>query len=79
MLLAGDFDGLENVLDWTSSMIPLLSARSQLLLPEHSSGIYTTETVTLFGSFQQGEYQCGTRPEGYPAWLENSGWVQYGE
>ena len=40
MLLAGDFDGLENVLDWASAMIPLLSARSQLLLPEHSSGIY---------------------------------------
>jgi hypothetical protein len=79
MLLAGDFDGLENVLDWASNMIPLLTARSQLLLPEKSSGIYTTETVTLFGLFQQAEFQCGTRPPGYPLWLENSGWVQYGE
>jgi len=76
MLLNGDFDGLQNVLDWASGLLPLLSNRSQLLLPEHSTGIYTTETVTGFGLFQQGEYQCGQRPAGYPVWLENSGWVQ---
>lgn len=77
MLAAGDYDGLRNVLDWASSLIPLLSARSELLLPEKTAGIYTTETVTAFGLFQQAEYQCGARPAGYPAWLENSGWVQY--
>ncbi len=65
MMAAGDFDGMRNVLDWLSDTIPLLSARSQLLLPEHSSGIYSTETVTVGGLFQQGEYQCGERPAGY--------------
>lgn len=83
MLAAGDLDSLAVALDWISSMIPLVSARTAALLPSNQSGIFFTETMDAFGLFQGYEYGCAAsdRPAGYPVWLEApgdlGGWVRY--
>ena len=83
MLASGDAAGMRVVLDWVASFIPLLRARTALLLPGES-GIAATETVSWFGLYQGGEYGCdGARDAipGYPPWLEGpgseGGWVRY--
>jgi len=73
---------MQVVLDWILSMMPLLRARSQLLMGFDS--IFTTETVNAFGLYQGYEYGCNAaaeRPAGYPIWLEGpgdeGGWVRF--
>lgn len=70
------------VLDWVSGMLPLIQARSQLLLGFGS--FFMTETEDQFGLYQGYEYGCSAateRPPGYPIWLEGpgdeGGWVRY--
>ena len=79
-LAAGDIDVMRVILDWASALLPLARARTNLLLPSES-GVFFTETVNVFGLFQDGEYSCSARPEGYPIWLEGpgstGGWVRY--
>ena len=41
----------------------------------HSPPQYT-ETKTIFGAYGSSDYGCsGTRPNGYPVWLETSEWI----
>ena len=77
MLASGDWENFATILDWASGFIPFALARTAALLPGEK-GIFFTETLTIFGAYQQDTYGCaGNRPAGYPDWLENSGWMQY--
>lgn len=80
MLAAGDFDTMRVILDWAASFLPLALARTALLLPGEK-GVFFTETVNVFGLYQDGEVSCSPRPANYPVWLEGpgstGGWVRF--
>ena len=54
MLPAGDIDSMRVVLDFYNSMVPLLQARTKAYF--NHTGIFATETKTLFGTFAPGDY-----------------------
>jgi hypothetical protein len=69
MLPAGDVDTFETILKYYANILPFAQARTQAYF--NHSGIYYTETKTIFGSYSQHDYGC-TRPDGYPAWLQTN-------
>ena len=62
MLAPADFGALATLFEWYMQMLPLLEARTPLVF--NHSGIYTTETSTLFGTYDPCDY-------GSPAGIRN--------
>ena len=111
---AGDFDSMRVILDFYASLVPLLSARTQVCvcfglcwpttrrsydahkadsvtlstnvslsqLYFNHSGIFATETKTLFGTFAPNDYgpNASTRtgkPGDLPIYLETNDYIHY--
>lgn len=72
MLAAGDADVMRVVLDYYANAEVLLSQRT--LAYWNHSGMWTTETHHLSGAYCGMDYGCSGR-DGYPVWLETSGWL----
>ena len=89
MLAAGDYDLLRPVLEWASGFIPVLTARTKLLLPNGAgAGFWSTEMTNAFGLYQGQMWhgppftydQCANasaRPPNYPQWLSIGGWQRW--
>lgn len=74
MLGSGDMDTFETILRYYWNMIPFASQRT--LANFNHTGVYWTETTTVFGSHAPWDYGCeGKRPEGYPVWLETDDYI----
>ena len=54
MLLPGDYDSLTTIFDYYLQMVPLLSRRTDALF--NHSGLFTTETKTLWGLYDPCDY-----------------------
>jgi hypothetical protein len=72
MLIAGDFDLMRVILDYYTNMEKLLGPRTQLYWGH--DGMWTTETHTLYGSYDATDYGC-SRPADYPVAYESSGYL----
>jgi len=78
MLGAGDFDGYRNVLNYYLQMLDVATARTRLYF--NHSGIFFTETKTLFGTFSPSDYgqPASTRNAStIPVYLESNGYIHY--
>jgi hypothetical protein len=74
MLPAGDVDSFEGILEYFLNMLPFAQARTQAYF--NHSGVYFTETKTIFGAYSPQDYGCaGSRPAGFPVWLENNDYI----
>ena len=79
MIPAGDFDSVEPVFEYYSQMLPFAKARTREYF--NHSGIFFTETKTVFGAYTLGDYGCttgpqkGSRPPGYPHQLEANKYI----
>ena len=72
MLTAGDFDEMRVILDYYTNLAALLAPRT--LAYWNHSGVWTTETHTLFGAYTQSDYGC-SRDADYPVQYEASGYL----
>jgi hypothetical protein len=72
MLAAGDFDSMRVILDYYMNIKIFLQLRTQAYW--NHSGIWTTETHTLFGAYSMSDYGCN-RPATYPTPYEASGYL----
>ena len=72
MLAAGDVEEMRVLLDYYTNVAKLLVPRTQAYFGH--AGMWTTETHTLFGSYQMFDYGCN-RPAGYPVAYETSGYL----
>eukprot|EP01001_Neometanema_parovale_P007003 NODE_332_length_2657_cov_50.772691_g312_i0.p1 GENE.NODE_332_length_2657_cov_50.772691_g312_i0~~NODE_332_length_2657_cov_50.772691_g312_i0.p1 ORF type:complete len:832 (-),score=157.15 NODE_332_length_2657_cov_50.772691_g312_i0:160-2604(-) len=80
MAPAGDFDTFQQVFEFYLQTVPLLSARTQAYF--NHTGIFYTETKTLFGLFTPGDYghAASDRTPGSglpPVYLEENGYIHY--
>ncbi len=72
MAIAGDFDLWRVILDYYTVLAHFLAQRT--LAYWNHSGVWTTETHTLFGAYLASDYGC-SRPPGYPVPLSASGYL----
>ena len=80
MAASGDFDSLEVALEFYLSMVPFWSARTAAYF--NHSGIFTTETKTLFGAYAPNDYgpDASTRtgkPGDLPVALQANNYLRY--
>eukprot|EP00475_Leptophrys_vorax_P009811 TRINITY_DN164_c0_g3_i1.p1 TRINITY_DN164_c0_g3~~TRINITY_DN164_c0_g3_i1.p1 ORF type:complete len:772 (-),score=187.26 TRINITY_DN164_c0_g3_i1:117-2207(-) len=76
MLPNGDFDLFETVLQYYEQMLPFSSFRTEKFF--NHTGIFFTETKTIFGSYAPSDYGCGnSRPAGFPPGFLLSNWTRF--
>ena len=78
MLAPADFDSLETILEYFRRMLPLLERRTPLAF--NHSGIYITETSTLFGLYDPCDYgksAAERTPADVPFGYEESRWTRF--
>lgn len=77
MIADGDWAEHDVVLDYFLRMVPLLQARSALLVPNATPGmLWMTETASVFGSYSEKDYATEKdRPAGLPVWLESNSYI----
>ena len=78
MLPSGDADHLRTIFDFYMSFLDLAQRRTQTYF--NHSGIFFTETKTLFGVFAPGDYGCDRSPSNpgkLPVYLEDNGYIHY--
>jgi hypothetical protein len=74
MLIAWDLEEMRVLLDYYTNAAKLMAPRTQKYWGH--PGIWSTETHTLFGSYQMFDYGCpNSRPANYPYQYETSGYL----
>ena len=77
MAAAGDFDTFATIFEFYLQTLPFNSARTKAYF--NHTGIFYTETKTLFGAFAVYDYgaNASTRHSSLPPYLESNGYIHY--